>query len=744
MNNREEFLKKIIETFRAEAKEGIQKITSNVLELEKVSSVEREMVILEAAFREAHSLKGAARAVNNNAIESICQGLEGVFSVLKRKQIDVSAGLISVLLIAVSLMDEVLESPELLNRDLETRKSELLELLLKAEKGILISSDNSFSTNTSVSEKQPEDFLAKLSENMPSVSPEKEIISKLNPEKQNTQQQTIRVSTEQLDEFLVVTEEMLSVKLSSNQITKELSSIISKLTNLTKSFDNSKSGESIKNPLSDLKSINDDLKELRKFSVTEGYETSQRVDTLLDEVKKVLAVPFTTLIDEFPNSVRRLSQELGKHVDFQVSGENTVIDRRILQGIRIPILHLLRNCIDHGIENHEERLASGKQDKAAIRIDIAQLDDNKVEIIISDNGRGINFDRLKSKYNKFTGNNETIEVEDSILLDFMFSSGVSTSEIITELSGRGLGLAIVKEKIEQLGGIIRVYSVRNEGTAFRINLPLSIETFRCVRLRVADQEFVIPTIKIELVTRVPVSDVKTVENRAVFTLDNKLIPLVYLGAVLDIPRPVASLLHYQLIVLGKNGSRTGFIVDEILDEDEMLLKRFNKHLLRVRNISGATVSGSGKVIPMLNVTDLLKSATNVYPNSVREIVRTDRIKSLLIVEDSITSRTLLKNILEHEGYNVTTAYDGVDGLVKLKAGQFDLVISDIDMPRMSGFDFVSALRTAENTRDIPVVLVTSLSKQEDQQRGMEVGANAYIIKSNFDQNTLLDVIERLL
>jgi two-component system chemotaxis sensor kinase CheA len=335
-----------------------------------------------------------------------------------------------------------------------------------------------------------------------------------------------------------------------------------------------------------------------------------------------------------------------------------------------------------------------------------------------------------------------------------FQSGVTTSPIVTDISGRGLGLAIVREKVEHLGGSIAVKSKPGEGTAFHISLPRTLANFRGVLVHAGEQLFVIPSTSVERVVRLPYKDIRTVENRATILVDEQPVSLVWLSDVLELPRrgtPVESMDSATIVVLGSRLLRMAFLVEEIVGEQEVLVKALVRPLIRVRNIAGASVLGSGRIAPVLNTADLLKSAVK-RPASAPEFThdlspgKDERAKkqSILVVEDSITSRVLLKNILESAGYRVSTAVDGVDGYTTLKTGAFDLVVSDVEMPRMDGFGLTAQIRAEKQFSGLPVVLVTALESREHRERGIDVGANAYIVKGSFDQSNLLEVIQRLI
>ncbi|MDD5036400.1 MAG: response regulator, partial [Methylococcaceae bacterium] len=319
---------------------------------------------------------------------------------------------------------------------------------------------------------------------------------------------------------------------------------------------------------------------------------------------------------------------------------------------------------------------------------------------------------------------------------------------VTDISGRGLGLAIVQEKVVKLNGTLTFDSRPNAGTTFRLVLPLTLATFRGVVIRCGEYPFIVPTVNVDRVLRIDRNQVKTVENCKTIRIRNELVALVKLAEVLELrAKPVAeAAAKMQVIVIGGGSGRIAFEVDEILNEQEVLVKPLGKQLTRVRNISGATILGTGQVAPILNVSDLLTSAmhwsTASIPRQTIEKIE-EEAKSLLVVEDSITTRTLLKNILEASGYDVGTAVDGLDALTQLRERSFDLVVSDVMMPRLNGFELTAKIREDKRLTEIPVVLVTAQESLEDRERGIEVGANAYIVKSSFDQSNLLETIRRL-
>jgi two-component system chemotaxis sensor kinase CheA len=418
-----------------------------------------------------------------------------------------------------------------------------------------------------------------------------------------------------------------------------------------------------------------------------------------------------------------------------------------------PLIHLVRNSIDHGIERPAERKRKGKPPTGVITVTTAQRNSH-VEVTISDDGDGIDVDRVREACLKLgvVGQNELSALNDHETLALAFLSGVSTSPVITDISGRGLGLAIVREKVEKLGGEITFESRPGAGTEFRIEIPLTIVTFRGVVARVIEQFFIFPTANVERVTRLSTADIQTVENRDTTIIGGQVVALVHLAELLGLRGQTATISSegtQPVVILTAIGKRVALLVDEILGEQEVLVRSMGPQLAHVPNVSGAAILGDGKVVPILNPIDLMKSAASAGGSAMKPVrVPAEMVKrmkqSVLVVEDSITARTLLKNILETAGYDVATAVDGIDGFTQLLSGEFDLVVSDVDMPRMSGFELTARVRADKKLSELPVVLVTALDSRDERERGIEVGASAYIVKSSFDQSNLLEVVRRLI
>lgn len=756
------FIKRLLATFKIETGEHISAITSGLLELEKDLSAELRAQVVEAVFREVHGMKGAARSVNQTDIENVCQAFENVMAALKRGELAPTRPLLDLLHTAVNALGgRVSAIGSAPNAPDEMKLRNLINDLNKSARG----------TSPSPSDIPPPPERAPV---QPAPSGEPSV----SPASAPTAPDTMRISKSRLASIVLRGEGFLGVKQTLAQQAFELHEIVTSFSEFRKGWAKLRSdlqaaagadrhgggntappnvmrGKKLLDYLeaqdNRISRLNYSLAALEKTAVYDRRSVTTMVDGLLDDLKTVSMRPFSSLLEMLPKIIRELAHEQGKEAVLLVRGGEIEIDRRILDEMREPLIHLIRNCIDHGIERPEERTALGKKPAGTIMIDVVTREGRAIELTVSDDGRGLPLERIRDAAVKLGvfSRAEAQKLDEQALAPLVFLSGVSTSPIITDISGRGLGLAIVRERVERLGGTVTCESAKDKGVTFRSTLPLSLATFRGVLVQVSDRRFFIPTASLERTLRVRKEEITTIENRQTVMLGEKAVPFVPLSAVLELERTVGENEpgYVQSVVLGAGANRIAFGVDEVLREQEMLVKDLGRQLVRVRNVSAATVLGTGQVVPILNVPDLMKSAVKVASTAaVRPAVSeaAEARKSVLVVEDSITSRTLLKNILEASGYDVRIAVDGVDALATLKTGAFDLVVSDVDMPRMNGFDLTAKIRADKKLAETPVVLVTALESREDRERGVDVGANAYIVKSSFDKSNLLEAIKRLI
>ncbi len=754
----DEFLAMLRATFKLEAEEHLQAIAGGLLELERTPGDVRQREIVETIFRAAHSLKGAARAVEYTRIETLCQSLEDMLAAWRRQESAPSLPALDALHGKLNAIADVLAVSQHLSGAATPVVSAAPRPTFDAPRRLPVQA----------APVEPRAEPGEISVSVPvlrkdSASPG----------------ETVRISVDRLDARLAGAEEMLAVKLGAAQrvadlgelsrhlsawqgewaaVEPEVRALQQKIEGATSGRTGALTSAGLERLLKFFDQSQEPLKRMeRKVAeysdkAKQDHDVASRlIDDLLEESKKLLLLPFSTMSASFPKLVRDQCREQGKEADFTIDGESTEIDKRILEEMKDPLMHLLRNCIDHGLETAAERTARGKPSRAMIKLSLSQISGNKVRLLMSDDGAGINIEKVKASAVEqgLISADDAARMDEAEAQELIFRSGVSSSPGITQLSGRGLGLAIVREKANKLGGEVWVDSRRGAGCVFRIELPIARATFRGIVVEAAGRHLVLPTSDVERAAHISFDDIRTVEGRETLSLDGRAMSLVWLADVLELPQGERSGISSggaTVIILGRSDQRVAFVVDELLDEQEVLVKPLLKPLSRVRNVAAATLLGNGKIAPILNVADLLKSARrfgSVAPR-LTPSKKPKNPRTVLVAEDSITSRMLIKGILESAGYRVSTAVDGMDAFIQLRAEQFDVLVSDVEMPRLNGFDLTARIRADKKLAEMPVVLVTALETRDDRERGIDVGANAYIVKGSFDQSDLLEALRRLI
>jgi len=763
--DQESFLNELLNDFKVEAFEHYHAIVDGLIVLENTGDVAIQNVQIEKIFREVHSLKGASRAVNLLDIEKLCMNMETVFNSLKKGESTLFPPMYDVFHKATDLLNLLLTDVQHnrknggtynlneVSKNLDFALRNSLQLTSKKEAMPLASANN---TGNEVEVK-----LASASNN---TVQEVKIESAM-PASSTKDQQTVRISTEKLSSLLLQSEELISLKSTYEYWADELQNM-----NYQCSIWNRKANERLQRTISgsDDKRLSDfyDLdKDFRKKheeelariikGITQAQHISGRViDELVHDIKTTLLFPFSSMLGVFPKIVRDLSKEYEKDIELVISGEDIEIDRRILEELKDPLIHLIRNCIDHGIESTNERIKKGKAPKGKIELNIRQNVDRKIEIYLKDDGAGLDTAKIKQSALKsgIIKPSEAEKLTDQEINFLIFHSGLSTSNFITTISGRGLGMAIVAEKVSKLSGSIDLKTTKDEGTTFILSLPQTLATFKGILLKIGEQSFIIPSFAVESAIRVKISELKTVESKKTICYKNEVIALSFLSDVLKSSTPKKKskeddFLHLLILVISQR--KIALVVDEILGEQEGIVKDMGLQLPTVTNIAGVTIMGNGSVVPIINPIELLDTATQTsstldYSFEGSALTEDSAQKRILVAEDSITIRTLLRNFIENAGYFVKTAVDGLEAFEALQTDAFDLIVSDIEMPRMNGFELTAKIRENKLQADIPIILVTALETAEDKQRGMEVGANAYIVKSSFEKSNLIETIQRLI
>ncbi len=777
MIDQHEFLECLRATFKVEADEHIATLTNGLVALEQAADAASQAEMLETVYREAHSLKGAARAVQRRDIEHVCQALETVLSALKQQGIQPSSALFDACHRALDVVVRLLDAcEEELSADTEALVTQLTACVpqeIKAKKPVVLVAVAAAPASSPPAAQPP----PALPATHDGVSAAHRAHDPLSSHK-TMAAATIRVAAMRVDAILRQAEELLTAKRS----TEDRAATVAELAHMLESWQKEwrrlqpevqrvqQTVESARRlagqhvaplPLDTLveflswnqsfvHTLQTRMGRLSHAVQQDQRDLSMMVDRLLEDTKHVLMLPFTALTEFVPKMVRDIAREQAKKIEIFLSGTEMEIDKRILEQLKTPLIHLLRNCVDHGIETPAERHLAGKPAQGTIALHVSQASGSKVQVVVTDDGRGIDAERVKRAAIASGALPETDGATRSSnnVFDVIFVSGVSTSPTVTELSGRGLGMAVVREGVEALGGTISVDSVMGKGTTFTIILPLTLATFRGVVVRIAGRQFVLPLAHVVRVARMPRTELYTLEGKPAATIDGHVTAVVaahsVLGCASDNTNEDPE--YVTLVVVTALQKRVALIVDLVEHEQEVLVKHLGRLLMRARNFSGATITGSGDIVPIVNVIDIIRIATagSAYP-AVRALPAEEtkrHVPSILVVEDSITSRVLIKNILESAGYNVRTAIDGVDGMTLLREAPSDVVVSDVEMPRMDGFMLTRSIRADAALAHVPVILVTALETAQYREQGIDAGANAYIVKSSFDQSNLLATIRR--
>jgi two-component system, chemotaxis family, sensor kinase CheA len=571
---------------------------------------------------------------------------------------------------------------------------------------------------------------------------------------------TIRVRTEQVDKILNLIGEIViaQIKAEDRELKiREAVGLAGELVDAWMSVKGDVTAATEGEYSADVTATDDRVRALRdavrSFATDYGDDTA-RLSSVTNDLQeagmRMRMLPVATVFNAFPRAVHDMAKTFCKEIALEIEGADTELDKKVLEEINDPLVHLVRNSVDHGIEPPEEREKAGKPRQGTIKLRARQEGD-QIQVIIEDDGAGIDPAKVREAAVKkgFLTDVEARAMTDQEAVYLIFETGFSTSQIITEISGRGVGLDVVRQFIsEKLKGAIDVASEVGKGTTMTLTLPLTLAIIRALMVKSGGQTFAVPTTSVEETQKVATDDIRKVEGREAIRLRGQSLPLIQLDQVLGLGKTERNGRDLPIVICSTTGQRMGFIVDDLMGEQQIVIKNLGTHLRQVDNVAGATILGAGEVVLILHVPDLVQSAralTGVRAPGGRLEEREvkEGPRRLLIVEDSFTTRELERSIFEASGYEVETANDGVQALAKLREGPVDLVVTDVQMPNMDGFELTRQVKEDASLSSIPVVIVTSLEREEEKRKGIEAGADAYITKSVFNQDMLLETVERL-
>ncbi len=770
----DDFLRELQATFAVEAREHLQTLSQGLMSLEAATTTAARAQVAESIFRAAHSLKGAARAVEMVDVEGVCQWLEEVLARLRREAVVLPVDGADLLHRALEAVGQMVDAPGRSVPGVLRLKDSLRSLATQA-----MPAADAVAAEAAPVPAAP--VMAVAGATATSAWPAESTAAKtstsavLQPEPVMGAEGTVRVPLPRLEAQLLRTEELMSAKLAVRQRVSELDELRGWFAawrqNWSTIEDDTRALRRGRDAAGDrtlarliefcewgdeaVRALESRVSDITRAARHDHEFVNRTLASAVDGAKELLLLPFSTLSAAFPRLVRDLCRAEGKEADLVITGEQVALDKRILEEMKDPLVHMLRNAVDHAVETPARRLEQGKPRRASIQLTVAQLDGGRVEITLADDGAGISPERVRAAAVRSGELSEAdaAALDDASAQALVFRSALSTGSEVTELSGRGLGLAIVQEHAQRLGGEVRLDSTPGQGTRFRIVVPTLRAAFRGVLCRLGERQFLMPAARVERVAQLRSEALRSMEGRLAVNLGDRVLPLVWLADVLELPATAHDEgAPLQVIVVGSGDEATAFVVDAVMDECEVVIKPLRKPLVRVRNIASAALLGSGVLVPVLHGNDLLRSARYAASGVIASGKPVPQpykppapsAKLVVVAEDSITSRLLLKNLLQSAGYQVKTAVDGAEALALLRSERVDLLVSDVEMPRMNGFDLTARVRADRKLAELPVILVTALATREDKERGLDAGADAYIVKGSFDQDNLIATVERLI
>jgi two-component system sensor histidine kinase and response regulator WspE len=461
------------------------------------------------------------------------------------------------------------------------------------------------------------------------------------------------------------------------------------------------------------------------------------------EVVKSRMRPFGDGVHGFPRMVRDISRTLGKDVQLVIQGEATLVDRDILDKIEAPLNHLLRNAIDHGIDSAEDRAAAGKPAKGTITLS-AYHNAGMLSIVVADDGRGVDLERLRQKIleKNLVDQSMAETLGEAELLDFLFLPSFSTKDSVSEISGRGVGLDVVHDVVQEMRGVVRAYTELGKGTRFQMQLPLTLSVIPALLVEISGEPYAFPLARIDKILRIEHEIIQEAEGNQFFTVDGKSVGLVSAAQIIGMADNVEFDDQLSVVVLHERNGYYGLVVEKFLGERELVVQVIPPQLGKVQDISSAALMEDGSPVLIVDVDDLFRTVEKVLRTKRLSKVTSVQVdetprKRVLVVDDSITVREVERKLLEGAGYVVDVAVDGMDGLNALRMGQYNLLVTDVDMPRMNGIDLVKTVRQDSSLRNIPIMMVSYKDRDEDRMRGLEAGADYYLTKGSFHDQGLL-------
>jgi chemotaxis protein histidine kinase CheA len=724
--------------FVGEARDHVTKLNDGLVRLEKDPGDEET---INSVFRSAHTIKGSARMMKLGSVADVAHRVEDALGALRERRIRHSRDLADVLFRGIDTIAGLIEDVAAGRTPAADTAAICAELARAAEGMASAESPGPAAPAVARNEEAPDVEGPVPPPSGPALPLERGVKPGAG--------ETVRVEAERLDELFRLMGEIVShqsrLKRRLSEV-RDVERVAERNALAAKRLAGETAGTARENAL-EAAALHELLERLGA-SMRDDAALQELLTSELQEKALVLRMlPLATVFDTLPRAVRDLARSLGKEVDLVVEGGEIGLDKKLMERIGDPLLHLLRNAVDHGIENPEERRRAGKPERGRIRLSAA-YDAGSVVIDLEDDGGGIAVERIREKALKqrLYGAEELAAMPETELVNLIFRPAFSTSRLITDLSGRGVGLDVVKRAVvDEMKGSVRVDTRSGGGTRFSLRLPMTLALMRVLKVSAAGSTYAIDVHAVSEILRHRVEEIIPVLGKKAIRHREELMPVVRLDGVLsrgavDDQTPAGGL----ILIVRMGAEKLGLIVDTLIDEEDAVVKALPPHMARLPLVAGVTISGGAEVLAILHVPGIFQAARDLEgPARARE--REEAVsRRILVVDDSVNTREIEKGILEAYGYVVDLAEDGMDAVEKVRKTQYDLVVTDVEMPRLDGFSLTLRLRQDERYRDTPIIIVTSREKDEDKKRGLSVGANAYIVKGSFDQTNLLETVQNLI
>ncbi len=728
----------MLELFQIEVENQAGALNSKLLDLERNP---HSISLIEPLMRAAHSIKGAARIVNHPLAVTVAHALEDVFVAAQNHDVTLGAHHIDVLLKGVDLLIRLscLAEAEIV-AGLDSMHRSEVDAMAAAIRALLAAEENGPASEPVASAAEP--ARAERSER-----------------EEASGQRVLRVNAANLDELMGLAGEALVESRWLRPFTHSLLRLKRRQAELGTTLDhlhetlraseiNERSAEYLRQAqqlaLECRKSLAEQLVQLDQFDRRTSYLSQQ----IYHEASTSRMRPFSEGVSGMPRMVRDLARSLGKEVRLEISGLDTLVDRDILEKIEAPINHLLTNALDHGIESSAERLAVGKPAEGLISLK-AHHSAGMLIITVSDDGMGVPLERLRQAVveRKLSSAELVASMSENELLEFLFLPKFSMKGEVTEISGRGVGLDVVLSAIQQVRGSIKTSSRAGKGTRFQLQLPLTLSVVQGLLVSISGEPYAFPLARIDRTLKLDAAEIFSLEGREYFLLDGERIGLVAAYQAFGLAQPGETAEKtYAVVVVSDRHNRFGVVVDQFLDERSLVVQALDPGLGKIKDISAATLMENGDPALIVDVDDLVRSidklvSTGHLDKMEQAHARTGAMaKRVLVVDDSFTVREVERKLLENSGYLVDVAVDGMDGWNAVRTGSYDLVVSDIDMPRMNGIELVSLIRKDQGLKNLPIMIVSYKDREEDRRNGLEAGANYYFTKGSFHNEALLEAV----